>query len=246
MVMTGLEKYWRAQPTRRVAAGGTEILFDVSTPVADQRARTLFTKEPSTIRWLDGMTGADVFYDVGANVGVYALYAASVVGAMTYAFEPDGRNFGILCRNIDLNGLSGKLLPFCVAVSNRTGPSFLYAQAGLGGESGHGLEASGKTAYQQGVMSIRLDDFAAAPKIQAPTMLKIDIDGLEPWVVEGLGDLVRTDRLRGLNIELNESDASHRATLNHLRDAGYQINEELGFIHPDGVSANIFLSRRQP
>ncbi len=65
-------------------------------------------------------------------------------------------------------------------------------------------------------------------------------------MVEGLGDLVRTDRLRGLNIELNESDASHRATLNHLRDAGYQINEELGFIHPDGVSANIFLSRRQP
>ena len=40
------------------------------------RARTLLTKEPETILWIDDFNKDDVFWDVGANIGPYSLYAA--------------------------------------------------------------------------------------------------------------------------------------------------------------------------
>ena len=37
--------------------------------------KPLLTKEPGTIAWIEGFTEDDVFWDVGANVGLYSLYA---------------------------------------------------------------------------------------------------------------------------------------------------------------------------
>src|SRR5574341_1906084 len=52
------------------------------------RMETLFTKEPDTIEWLRGMKSGEVFYDVGANIGQYALIAAQR-GLNVHAFEPE-------------------------------------------------------------------------------------------------------------------------------------------------------------
>jgi FkbM family methyltransferase len=241
--MIDIEQHWRTRPIRRINVRDIDVLFDASTAIADDRARTLLSKEPSTIKWLDSMTSSDVLYDVGANVGVYSIYSALVIGVRTYAFEPDGRNFGILCRNTDLNKLSGKLTPFCLGVSNSSGADILHARPGLGGESEHSMEAPDDTSYLQGIMKVRLDEFAKSPGIACPTMIKIDIDGLEPLVIEGLGDLVKASSLRGINIELNRTIEAHCETLRYLVEAGFLINEELGFIHRDGVSENVFLER---
>jgi FkbM family methyltransferase len=238
-----LDSYWRGVPSRRITARGRDILFDISTPMAQFRAQTLLTKEPATIRWLDRMTPEDVFYDVGANVGAYSVYASLVVGTLSYAFEPDGRNFRILCRNVDLNDLSGKLIPFCLGVSDSTGPDLLYARDGTGGESGHNIGEIDDFSYLQGIMTIRLDTFVESEGIIPPTMLKIDVDGLEPRVVEGLGDLRRFPGLKGVNIELNRTIPAHGETLKILLASGFGIDEELGFVHADGVSENVFLDR---
>jgi hypothetical protein len=39
------------------------------------RAMTMLTRQPATIAWIDGFRPDGVFWDVGANIGVYALYA---------------------------------------------------------------------------------------------------------------------------------------------------------------------------
>ena len=241
--MIDLKDYWRGTPRKRVSARGVDILFDISTPWAEVRARTLLSKEPGTIRWLDRMTPDDVLYDVGANVGVYSLYASCVVGAMAYAFEPDGRTFKILCRNVELNDLSGKLIPFCLGVSDSAGPDMLYVRAGTGGESGHNIGAIDDPSYLQGIMKIRLDTFVKSEGVFPPTMLKIDVDGLEPQIVEGLGDLRNSPGLRSVNIELNRAFSAHRGALRPLLESGFRIDEELGFVHSDGVTENVFLER---
>jgi hypothetical protein len=41
------------------------------------RAETLLTKEPETIEWIETFNEESVFWDVGANIGVYSLYAAA-------------------------------------------------------------------------------------------------------------------------------------------------------------------------
>src|SRR5688572_16327185 len=40
------------------------------------RAASLFDKQPATIAWIDAFPAGSVFWDIGANVGVYSLYAA--------------------------------------------------------------------------------------------------------------------------------------------------------------------------
>src|SRR6516225_6500482 len=57
------------------------VVFYCLGDLALWRARTLLAKEPETIEWIDSFRAGDVFWDVGANVGLYSLYAAVVRSA---------------------------------------------------------------------------------------------------------------------------------------------------------------------
>jgi len=57
-----------------------------------------------------------VLWDVGANVGIYTLYAAQREVTVC-AFEPLAANYYVLNRNIQLNGLSGRICAYCLAFS---------------------------------------------------------------------------------------------------------------------------------
>jgi hypothetical protein len=51
------------------------------------RARTIMTKEPGSLEWIDTMVPGSVFWDIGANVGVLTLYAATRGDLKVWAFE---------------------------------------------------------------------------------------------------------------------------------------------------------------
>lgn len=76
-------------------------------PVDVWRAYTLYEKEPETLEWIDGFEPNSVFWDIGANVGVYTLYAG-VRGHLVYAFEPHAEHFAVLSRNMKANNVPGK------------------------------------------------------------------------------------------------------------------------------------------
>lgn len=67
----------------------------------------------------------DVVVDIGANNGVFTLYAASTTRNMVYAFEPAPRNFEILQRNITENGLK-HVVARRAAVSDKAGSANLF------------------------------------------------------------------------------------------------------------------------
>jgi precorrin-6B methylase 2 len=52
----------------------------------------------------------DLFLDIGANIGSYTLLASAVCKARTISFEPDPKTMTLLRRNIDLNGLHGRVV----------------------------------------------------------------------------------------------------------------------------------------
>ena len=52
------------------------------------RVETLLTKEPDTIEWIDEFEENSVFWDIGANVGTYSLYAGLKKKIEVLAFEP--------------------------------------------------------------------------------------------------------------------------------------------------------------
>src|SRR5262245_6771935 len=61
----------------RTPIPGGSIRFYAPTPLLRSRAATVLSKEVDTIRWIDGFKKGDVFWDIGANVGVYSLYACA-------------------------------------------------------------------------------------------------------------------------------------------------------------------------
>ena len=114
---------------RTCVVGGETILLDLDSDVAGDggernyelwRADGYATKEPDTLAWIDGfLKPGDVFYDVGANIGQYALYAAKRLGGQcrVLAFEPEALNYAKLNTNIVLNGQSETITAYCLAVT---------------------------------------------------------------------------------------------------------------------------------
>jgi hypothetical protein len=89
-----------------VPVGETTIALYSPFPGLIFRSATLLTKEVDTIAWIDGFKDNQVFWDIGANVGVYSLYAAIKRQLRVSAFEPSSANYYALTRNCQLNGLT--------------------------------------------------------------------------------------------------------------------------------------------
>ena len=69
---------------------------------------------------------SDVVVDVGANIGVYSLYANFLYPEMhIYAFEPVERNFKQLHRNKKFNEIGNRFQAMRCAIGNKTGDTFL-------------------------------------------------------------------------------------------------------------------------
>jgi len=73
------------------------------------RIDTFATKEPETLEWIDNFEKNTIFWDIGANVGLYTCYAAKSKNCKVFAFEPSIFNLELLGRNISVNNLSDKV-----------------------------------------------------------------------------------------------------------------------------------------
>jgi len=74
----------------------------------------------------------DIVMDIGANHGFYSIYAASQ-GATVYAFEPQADTYQFLLRNIELNHMQGRVLPFQMAIGGLEGHAELAVAEELAG-----------------------------------------------------------------------------------------------------------------
>lgn len=196
----------------------------------DTRAKSC-AKEPMTVRWIQSeLRSGDVLYDVGANVGPYSLIAAKVGAgtATVYAIEPGFQNFHQLCRNILLNGCEDCIVPLPIPLCERTRLDlFHYHSLDVGGALHSFSRAidykaeSFEPRASFGSLGISLDDLVRIPGVARPTLMKIDVDGLEVDVLRGGRDVLRNEGLRSMVIEINEDlEDAASAILSLLHDAG--------------------------
>ena len=88
-----------------VEYGDLKMVFETPNDMTAWRVRSMYEKEPDTIRWLESIPEGAVLVDVGANVGMYSVFAAVVRKAKVYAFEPESQNYALLNANIAANSL---------------------------------------------------------------------------------------------------------------------------------------------
>ena len=149
-----------------------------------------------------------VVFDVGANIGLYSLVAASK-GAVAWAFEPSSELGRILKGNIDINGFSSRVFPVQEAVSDKEAMAAFYEgradNMGVGRIFRYG-DGSPRTASCV-VQANCLDWYSRA--FAKPDIVKMDIEGAELWALRGAKELLARDDSPVIFIELHPGEIEH-------------------------------------
>ncbi len=143
----------------------------------------LFTDfEPYIKRAFQPRIGETVV-DVGSHIGIYTLRAARNVGnrGTVVSFEPDQRNFKLLEKNVEINGLTGVKL-FSVALDRKSGRNTFYLSVDPLYSS---VFPSAHTGEEIEVETTTLDKVAEKLRLTHIDWVKIDVEGNELNVLEG-------------------------------------------------------------
>ena len=179
---------------RTVPVGQTTIKMYAPFPGLIYRAESFLTKEADTIAWIDGFEKGQVFWDIGANVGVYSLYAAIWRQLRVLAFEPSSANYYALTRNCHLNDLTERLETYCVAFGGTTElgvinlASFSMGAGSnqfgkFGDVSPYATQTNFKLAHA--MVGFTVDGFIEQFHPEFPNHLKMDVDGHELEILSG-------------------------------------------------------------
>ena len=186
------------------------------------RSHTFEYKEPETLEWIDGFDPRDSLLDIGANIGMYSLYAAQR-GNQVIALEPDCLNFALLVQNIRLNEYDDLISAYPFALNNNSGVLPLFVSRGewgtAGNSFGEAIDQEGnsfKAKYVQHTYGISCQDLIQLMEVPV-NHLKIDVDGNEGLILKAASALLTSPSLKSILIELsgNRPDYGHCIELIH-------------------------------
>ena len=193
------------------------------------RVDRIMGKEPETINWINKFKKNSIFFDVGANIGIYTLYSAVKIGNIVYSFEPHSVNYKNLLDSISLNGLKN-CYAFCFAVSDQTALSSIQVKDLYEGVADNIVGVRGD--YYHGCVEMSLDFLVKKGILPQPDYIKIDVDGFEDKVV--LGALETIQKCKSILVEI---DNKHLHLLKEITNQGFKImskskrnNEEYNYI----------------
>lgn len=151
-------------------------------------------KEIEMGEWLQTFAKGDVLYDIGANVGSYALLAAWM-GHPVIAFEPVAATYAALVASCAANRFGSLVTPIPLALGNRQGLGLLTLSSLHAGAAEHGFAQSlsvpiDADTYHQPCLVERGDHFVRAMNVSPPAHLKVDVDGAEVNVLKGFAGVL--------------------------------------------------------
>jgi len=216
--------------------------FKLYTPnrICNYRHETFSTKEPEMLEWIEEY-GGGVFFDIGANIGIYSLFYTQVKQGNVYSFEPSVFNLRQLAKNISINELSERITIVSNPLSDSTGiAKFINGSADEGGalsafgvEYGHDGEPI-ISDINYSVLGFSLDDmFEKSMLTEKPSLIKIDVDGIEHLILKGAAKTLKSKELKSLFIEVND-DFKEQA--NQVKD----VLESAGFVLKEKRHSEMF------
>ena len=201
--------------------------------------------EPSTIQWIDNFEGPCTFWDVGANTGIYSLYAALRGDVSVYAYEPGASSHAALYNNIHANSLDEQIVGLCMGFFNKSKLEQLHMNSVEAGAAMHtfgDLALTTETNYEskhlETVLTFSIDEFRRIYQLRAPTYLKIDVDGVEEEILYGATETLKDKNVRSILVEMID-----RASACNERITGFL--ESHNFVEQPELSAdgNVIFSR---
>jgi FkbM family methyltransferase len=230
-----------------VRIGGRDLTF--GTPNLNIRfdCRYFFAFEPGLLYRISTFEPEERFLDIGANIGRYTVLAAGLRGVRVDAIEPFARNAEELTHNVSRNGLEELVTLHRVAVSDQTGTGCVAYDDEPAGSTDQsiadrpGIDPRPGAKFHETIEVWRVDDMVSAGRIPFPNRIKIDMDGVEHKVLDGMTGILSDPRLKSIRIEIRLEDPLNQAALKRTLGYGFVAQtgddpKNLDLTRPDGWS----------
>jgi FkbM family methyltransferase len=203
-----------------------DIKFFAPNNLVNWRVETFFTKEPETLEWIDSFDDNSkiIFWDIGANIGLYSIYAAlKFKNIEVVSFEPSTSNLRVLSRNISINKLENKIKINQFPLTNKENKYLImkegeFVEGGALNSFGEDFNFEGGSLNAQNnyqVYGTTINYLLKSNILLIPDYIKIDVDGLEHFILEGGDKFLGDKKVKSISIEINENfvyqyDAIHK------------------------------------
>lgn len=183
--------------------------------------------------------------DIGANIGLYSLSAATIIGekGKVFAFEPYSFNFNILIENAKLNNIENVICNK-IALADKEDEIELFYNPD---EFNLGMVSAYEKNYQNSetVKCTTLDRYFRDIELENIHYIKLDIEGGEYLALLGMIETIKKYK-PFIQIEIDEAIIKHTSNtkndiLYFFRDINYQIvNPKIKNVHRKEISKNYF------
>ena len=133
--------------------------------------------------------------DVGANIGYYTLIAAIAnKNSKVYAFEPVGKIYDRLLKQIKINRLNN-IIAETLVVSNNCEPIKLYIPELQGISNAASTKKGWVTKTKEEILpAVTLDQYKIQQRIPKIDLIKMDCEFHEKEVLEGMSEILKKDK----------------------------------------------------
>lgn len=236
LVTLGFNPMRRASVLARVRSGIMPVVtirtargqFRAYSPsrISDWLLRRFHRDEPDTLEWIDEIPENAVLWDIGANIGLFGIYAALRPDVRVLAFEPAAGSYAALNENVRLNGMDDRISAYPVALAGEAGLDVLNMGSTEAGSSfnGFGTErhqfgGTIRTSFRQGAVGFAIDDFVRLLSPPLPTHVKLDVDGIEADILRGGRETLGAPGVRSMIVEIEGAiDSAHNREILDLMD----------------------------
>lgn len=186
------------------------------------RALSLLTKQPATIQWIDRFAPGSIFWDIGANVGTFSLYAAFGTDTRVVAFEPAAVNYFLLAANCEANKLFDRIDCLLVGVgAERAIDRLEVSQFRSGRSFSFRGRSSESFAAKQGAVVLSVDQLVGDYGLPCPNYIKIDAPGSSEAIIAGAARTLRRRELRQVHLEIREQSKGAQRIIDLLKEGGF-------------------------
>jgi FkbM family methyltransferase len=179
------------------------IFFFLENSHCLQRYKTILTKEKKTIQWLNKIKQNEILWDIGANIGIYSLYASKIRNAKVVCFEPMSNSYNTLIKNIEINALNKKILAYPVALGAVNEPGFSIYESNHSASARHVITNNNIQLRKkfESIIILKPNFFKKLPK---PTHIKIDTDGNEINILNNLNKILMSKYVKEICLEIEQ------------------------------------------
>ena len=171
----------------------------------------------------------DTFVDIGANLGLFSLIAAHLVGpkGRVHAFEPCAKTFDRLRANVDLNGFQNVTLHSLALSDTAEQREMVMAVDGMDAWNSLAKPYMGGNYTTETISTETWDTFAEANGLgTGVTLMKIDVEGWEAPVLAGARKMLSKPDAPVLQVEFTDEAAK---AAGHSCHEVYRMLEEYGY-----------------